>query len=58
MAAPCDGTCPDGCRARCVGACLYDAISQGTEGITVDAAACNGCGLCDSLCPKKLFIMK
>ena len=58
MAAPCDGTCPDGCRARCVGACLYDAISQGTEGITVDAAACSGCGLCVSLCPKKLFIMK
>lgn len=52
MAAPCDGTCPDGCRARCVGACLYDAISQGTEGITVDAAACSGCGLCVSLCPK------
>ena len=58
MAAPCDGTCPDGCRARCVGACLYDAISQGTEGIAVDAAACSGCGLCVSLCPKKLFIMK
>ena len=58
MAAPCDGTCPDGCRARCVGACLYDAISQGTEGITIDAAACSGCGLCVSLCPKKLFIMK
>lgn len=58
MAAPCDGTCPDGCRARCIGACLYDAISQGTEGITVDAAACSGCGLCVSLCPKKLFIMK
>lgn len=58
MAAPCDGSCPDGCRARCVGACLYDAISQGTEGITVDAAACSGCGLCVSLCPKKLFIMK
>ena len=52
MAAPCDGTCPDGCRARCVGACLYDAISQGTEGIAVDAAACSGCGLCVSLCPK------
>ena len=58
MDAPCDGTCPDGCRARCAGACLYDAISQGTEGITVDAAACSGCGLCVSLCPKKLFIMK
>ena len=58
MAAPCDGICPDGCRARCVGACLYNAISLGENGIVVDAAACTGCGLCASLCPKKLFIMK
>ena len=57
MTAPCAGTCPDGCT-RCVGACLYDAISQGTAGIAVDTAACTGCGLCVSLCPKKLFTMK
>ena len=58
MTAPCDGTCPEGCPARCVGACLYEAISLGAEGIAVDAAACTGCGLCASLCPKKLFLMK
>lgn len=57
LTASCGGTCPDGCT-RCVGACLYDAISQGTEGITVDASVCTGCGLCVSLCPKKLFTMK
>lgn len=57
LTASCGGTCPDGCT-RCVGACLYDAISQGTEGITVNASVCTGCGLCVSLCPKKLFTMK
>lgn len=55
MTAPCEGSCPDGCRGRCIESCLYNAISLKNERIAVDSAACTGCGLCTSLCPKKLF---
>lgn len=58
MATSCNGTCPDGCRERCVKGCLYNAISLESGGITINPATCAGCGLCASLCPKKLFIMK
>lgn len=58
MAAPCDGFCPDGRQGRCIKACLYNAISLKNERIVVDVAACTGCGLCASLCPKKLFVIK
>ena len=54
-ALPCDGTCPDGCQERCRCACLYGAIFCKNGKIAVDPDACTGCGLCVSVCPKKIF---
>lgn len=58
LSAPCDGTCADGCREQCIKGCLYNAVSLKPDGIAVDPAACTGCGLCSSLCPKKLFTIQ
>ena len=41
---------------KCVEACPYEAISLSRQGApVVDAAACNGCGLCEWLCPSSSF---
>lgn len=39
-----------GC-VKCIEACPYEAISLSSDHPVVDAAACNGCGICEYVCP-------
>jgi ferredoxin len=39
-----------GCNL-CLNSCNYGAVSLGKDGVTVDAARCEGCGSCVAVCP-------
>ncbi|MEA4913480.1 MAG: 4Fe-4S binding protein [Christensenella sp.] len=39
----------------CMNGCLYDAISRADGVIVIDSAACEGCGLCSSGCPRGII---
>jgi len=39
-----------GCNL-CLTSCTFGAVSQGTEGVTVDGSKCEECGACVSVCP-------
>lgn len=39
----------------CLNGCLYDAISRVDGVISIDAASCEGCGLCSSGCPRGII---
>ncbi len=39
-----------GCNL-CLSSCLFGAVSQGEEGVTVDGLKCEECGACVSVCP-------
>lgn len=44
-----------GCQ-QCVDACAYGAVTlDGSRRPVVDAALCNGCGLCEYVCPSASF---
>ena len=44
-----------GCR-KCVDYCLFDAISlDGSLYPVVDESLCNGCGLCENICPSATY---
>ena len=51
--------CPFGCvgLGDCVDACKYDAIRVVNGVAVVDPAACKACGMCASVCPKKLITL-
>lgn len=51
--------CPHGCigSGSCEKGCLYNAVTV-THGVAkVDAAKCTACGVCTSVCPKKIIEM-
>lgn len=52
-----NGICnADKCR-KCVETCIYNAISLINDIIVIDASKCTGCGLCISLCEKRLLFL-
>lgn len=40
---------------RCVKGCIYEAITMGEDGISIDESLCRGCGLCMDICPEELI---
>lgn len=42
---------PSGCR-KCMNCCLSDAITLDNGSVTINEQACDGCGLCLSVCPE------
>lgn len=46
----------DNC-SKCVKACMYGAISLKNDIIVIDDSKCTGCGLCVSLCEKRLLYL-
>ena len=60
---PINGTTVKGCIgcSRCVAVCsdsAYSAISMDGKHASVDAAKCDGCGLCTQVCPAGALSMK
>ena len=48
--------CGVGCDV-CFDVCIYDAVQVGGDRYVVDAAKCDGCGLCPERCPNGLISM-
>ena len=43
--------CADGHDGLCMAGCLCHAIQLSEDGLHIDRAKCDGCGLCVSICP-------
>ncbi len=43
---------------RCIENCRFDAISVDDDGYHVDTFACEGCGVCEMLCPVRAISLK
>lgn len=52
-----NGKCNAENCGRCIKSCMYDAISLNNDIIVIDDSKCTGCGLCVSLCEKKLLFL-
>ncbi len=51
------GTCDADNCGICIKTCMYDAISLNNGIIVIDDSKCTGCGLCVSLCEKRLLFL-